>query len=204
MMMRQRCRFSRRLARRLGWGRNTLRRRSDRVESSVVVALLLAFLFGGSLLGLLLGRSSYESATQRAEQAYALRHPVTAQLTVDAPAPARSVNGTASPTMVRVPAHWSYRGDAHTGMVVARPGTKAGTKVGIWVDNGGRPETVPPSHPLLIERAVVTGLLAALGLGFALWLTRLLVRRILIQRHLADWEAGWAAFGPKWTGRTGA
>jgi hypothetical protein len=89
----------------------------------------------------------------------------------------------------------------HTGAVPVRPGAKAGGTVTISVDRAGRPVADPRTHAETITRAIVLSTVTVLGLGFALWTTRLVVRAVFVRRRLADWDAAWAAFAPKWTGR---
>jgi hypothetical protein len=197
----RRGRFFDTVARHLGLRSNSLRRRSDRIESAIAVSLVLAFLLGAPLLGLLAGRSSYESGL-RAERPPAVQHRVTAQLTSDALHKAQAA--AASPTAGKAAARWTYEGVNHQGSIPVRPGAEAGSTATVMVDDSGRPVKDPQSRPETVTRAAVTGTLAALALGLALVLIRLTVRRVLIGRRLDDWEAAWARFEPKWTRRPGA
>jgi hypothetical protein len=194
-------RLVRRVARRLGLEHNALRRSSDRVESSIVVALLIAFLAGAPLLAAAVSRSSYES-DMRTTQTPSVQHRATARLTADAPDAIQVADQTAS-TTVLAPARWTYAGTTHTGKIRVQPGTKAGTAATITVDDHGRPMTAPHSRTEMITRAGILATSSVVGLALGLWLVRWHVRRVLIRRHLGDWEADWAAFGPKWTGRSG-
>lgn len=198
----RRLRRVRPLRRRLGLEPNRLRRPADHVETVIIVTILLVFLLGAPLLGIFVGRSTYETGL-RAEHAQAASHPAAAQLTVDAPAPAPAVDDAAAPT-VPAAARWTYAGTVHAGTVRVQPGTKAGTTVPIWVDGTGRPVTGHRTHVETVERAVVMGGSSVLGLACVTWLTGLLVRRIFIRRQLAAWEAEWSAAEPRWTGRTGS
>jgi hypothetical protein len=190
------------LRRRLGLEPNTLRRPADHVESSIIVALLLIFLIGAPLLGVLAGWSSYEAGL-RAERAQAAKHQVTARLTANAPAPPPAVDNAAPPT-VPVAARWTYAGVAHAGTVRVRPGAKAGANVPIWVDGQGLPAAGRRTHLETVGHAVITGGGSVLGAAFASWLTASLVRRVFIRRHLATWDADWSVAEPRWSGRTGS
>jgi hypothetical protein len=198
----RRRRFSDTVARRLGLEHNSLRRVSDRTESSIVVTLVLVFIVGAPLLGFLTGRTAYESSL-RTEQAQAVRHRVTAQLTADSPVHAKYVDRT-SASGATAEARWTYAGAVHTGTVPVRPGAKAGTTVTISVDGTGRPVVRPRTHAETINRAVVLGAVAVATLGFGLWTIRLAVGAVFIRRRLADWDTAWAAFESRWSGRPGA
>jgi hypothetical protein len=190
------------LRRRLGLEPNALRRPADHVESSIIVTLLFVFVIGAPLLGLVAGRSSYET-NLRAERTQEARQQVTARLTASAPAPAPGVDGAAPP---RVPAaaQWTYAGVVHAGAVPVRPGTKADTQVPIWVDGNGRAVNRPRSHCEMVGHAVIVGVASVFFMAFAVWLAGFLVRRVFIHRHLAAWDAGWSVAEPRWSGRTGS
>jgi hypothetical protein len=198
----RRRRFFDTVARRLGLRSNSLRRRSDRIESYILMTLVLAFLIGAPLLALLTGRSSYESGL-RAEQPPAVQHRVTAQLTSDALNEAQATEHVAS-SQAKAAARWTYEGENHQGGIPVPAGAKAGSTTTVTVDDSGRLLGNPQTRLETVTHAAVTGALAALGLGLVLLLVRLTVRRVLIRRRLGDWDAAWAAFEPKWTRRPGA
>lgn len=179
-----------------------LRRPADHVESSIIVTLLLVFLIGAPLLGVVAGRSSYET-NLRAEQAQAARQMVTARLTANAPAPAPAIDDATPPT-VPAAAQWTHAGEVHAGLVRVRPGTKADTKVPVWVDGNGRPVNGQHTHLETVGHAVITGGASVFGTAFVCWLAASLVRRVFISRHLAEWHADWSVAEPKWSGRTGS
>lgn len=190
------------LRRRLGLEPNTLRRPADHVESSIMVTLLLVFLIGAPVLGIAAGRTSYEKSL-RAERTQAAGQMVTARLTADAPAPAPAADD-ATPATVSAAAQWTHAGVVHAGMVRARPGAKANTKVPIRVDGMGRPVTGRRTHVETVGHALVMGGSSAVGMAFVCWLAAVLVRRVFIRRHLAAWDADWSVAEPKWSGRTGS
>ena len=198
----RRSRRLRPLKRRLGLEPNALRRPADHVESSIIVTLLLAFLIGAPLLGIAAGRSSYET-NLRAERAQAVRQPVTARLTANAPEPAPAVDNATPPT-VPAAAQWTYARVVHAGLVRVRPGTKAGTNVPIQVDGEGRPVNGQPTHVETVGHAVITGGASVFGTAFVCWLATMLVRRVFIRRQLAAWDADWSVAEPRWSGRTGS
>jgi hypothetical protein len=188
------------LKRRLGLEPNTLRRPADHVESSLIVTLLLVFVIGAPLLGLVAGLASYETSL-RVERAEAARQQVTARLTANAPTPAPAVD--AAPPTVPAAAQWTYAGTVHSGLVRVRPGTKADAKVPIRVDGKGRAMNGQRTHSETVAHAVIMGVASVFCVAFAVWLAVSLVRRVFIYRHLAAWGADWSAAEPRWSGRTG-
>jgi hypothetical protein len=205
MASRRRLRRSRRLGplrRRLGLEPNALRRPADHMESSIIVTLLLVFVIGAPLLGVVAGRSSYET-NLRAERDQAARQQVTARLTANAPAPTPSVDGAAPPA-VPAAAQWTYAGAVHTGLIRVRPGTKADTKMPIWVDGKGEPVNGRRTHLETVTHAVIMGVASVFCMAFAFRLAASLVRRVFIRRHLAAWDADWSVAEPRWSGRTGS
>jgi hypothetical protein len=190
-----------RLARRLGFDHNGLRRRSDRVESAITVILLLGFLLGVPSLGVMTARTVHENE-KRAARAAAARHPVTAVLTVTAPDARSSRAESGRPARPLATARWSYDGIRHIGKVRATPGSEPGTKVRIWVDdrgwNAGPPQAAATDHT---RPAVLVAGLFMIASSAMIWMTRRGVRWVFIRRQLPAWEAEWAMVAPHWTGR---
>jgi hypothetical protein len=181
---------------------NSLRRASDRTESSILVALVIVFLVGAPLLGIFAGRSAYESGL-RSEQTQPARQWVTARLIADSPVHVKYVDRMPA-GKATAKARWTYAETVHTGQVPVKPGAKSGSMVTIAVDGTGRPVGEPRTHAETLSRAIVLGTVSVLCFGFALWTIRLVVGSVLIRRSLADWDADWSAFEPKWSGRPGA
>ena len=190
------------LKRRLGLEPNTLRRPADHVESSILVTILLVFVIGAPLLGLLVGQRTYETSV-RVEQAEAARQPVAARLTGNAPTSAPGLDDAVPPT-VPAAVQWKYAGASHAGKVRVQPGAKAGSKVTIWVDANGRPVTGQRTRLETVGHSMVMGGASVFGLAFGCWLSGFLVRRFFIHRQLAAWDEDWSAAEPRWSGRTGS
>lgn len=180
---------------RLLLGRNTLRRRSDRVEGALLLVLVAAFgvaVAGASVL------STHIYHWQRASAARL--HPVVAVLARTGPidslggneeawarwrAPdGRRLSGTL--TMVTAPGIWE---------------ATAGRQVRVWVTRTGEPTAPAPSRALMIFNAVLLGIWAACGAGMALACCYWMCRRMLDRGRLAAWESAWALTGPRWTSR---
>jgi hypothetical protein len=178
---------------------NPLRRRVDRLRAAITLCLLLAFLAGAPLLGLLAGRAADQAglASQRTEQAD--WHPVTAVLLVRSPIP-HTIRGTGIGTPVR--ARWTAPdGRIRTGLVYAPPGARIGSRLRIWVTLGGRLASRPLQGFQVTDRADLAGLGAAAGFGVVLLIGGIEASRWLHRRSLAAWDARWRATAPQWTGR---
>ena len=189
----------RRLACRLGLDANPLRRRTDKIATSLAALLLLVFLVGAPLLAITAygwaGRVG--AAEQRAERSW---HTVPATLLKAAPAPNSFASGLFSYT--RVPARWATpNGQARTGKIAVEVGMAAGRKVLIWVDGTGRPTDAPLTDRAVHARATTVALVGTLVFVTVLSVLAWAGRKLLDRRRLADWELAWAIVGPQWTKR---
>ena len=180
---------------RLLTGRNPLRRRYDRIEGAVLLALSAAFLAamaGASLLGVHL----YQS--QRAADA-GLR-PTTAILIQGVP------DSRLTPAWA-VTARWAVPGGGERSGVLTAvtdpvlASTAAGTRIPIWLNRDDEPAAPPSGQLLPITFASLTAVTIAAGAAASLLICYGLCRVALDQRRLAAWESAWAATGPRWTSR---
>jgi hypothetical protein len=179
--------------------RNPLRRTADWVEAALLVALLVVFVAGAPLAAVTSGgwAAAAASTAQRVEAGW---RAVPATLAQRAPASAPAMFQV--PPEVAVWARWTAPdGTPRTGRVFAPAGTPAGRVVTVWTNRGGRVTGYPARTLNVVEQAVLTGLLAVVGLTAALAATWLAVRRLLDRHRLASWDISWAAVGPRWTGR---
>jgi len=189
----------RRLACRLGLDANPLRRRTDKIATSLAALLLLVFLVGAPLLAITAygwaGRVG--AAEQRAERSW---HTVPATLLKAVPAPNSFASGLFSYTWV--PARWAApNGQARTGKIAIEVGMAVGRKVLIWVDGTGRPTDAPLTDRAVHARATTVALVATLVFVTVLSMLAWAGRKLLDRRRLADWELAWAIVGPRWTKR---
>ena len=189
----------RRLACRLGLDANPLRRRTDKIGTSLAALLLIVFLVGAPLLAIAAygwaGRVG--AAEQRAEHSW---HTVPAVLLKSVPAPNSFASGLFSYSWV--PARWAApNGQVRTGNIAIDVGMAAGRKVRIWVDGTGRPTDAPLTHRAVQARAATVAAVATTALVFVLSFLAWAGRKLLDRRRLADWELAWAIVGPKWTKR---
>src|SRR5215469_9334165 len=123
---------TRRLAGRLGLDANPLRRRTDKIATSLAALLLTVFLVGAPLLAIAAygwaGRVG--AAEQRAERSW---HTVPAVLLKSVPGPNSFASGLFSYSWV--PARWTApNGQVRTGNIAVDVGISAGRTVSIWVD----------------------------------------------------------------------
>ncbi|MEU9387996.1 hypothetical protein AB0D38_46935, partial [Streptomyces sp. NPDC048279] len=114
------------------WRSNPLRRRADVVEAWVVLAVWALVVVGGTVAGLLTARAADDVfARQRLE-----RQPVRAVLLVDVPKTAYGL-GTEDERMPGTVAWTAPDGSTRTGRTLVDTGTKAGTRVVVWLDRQG-------------------------------------------------------------------
>src|SRR5258708_1824214 len=187
-----------RLARRMGLGRNPLRRRTDRIEAWVSAGLLAAFLIGAPLAWTGAGRWVYQGGVreQRAQQSW---HQTPAVLLHAAPGMPSYEFRLSWQSTVPVPAEWlGPRGQHRFGEVPARVGSRAGQTVQVWVNGSGRATGPPLRGYELARRVVGAEVLAPVALAVVLLSLAWAVRRLLNRRRLAAWEAAWASIGPRW------
>lgn len=179
---------------RLGWDRNALRPRSDRLATGGAVALLAMFLALAPLLSLAAGHGAGRAATAEL-QGQRSWHQVPAVLLQNAPALADGM-GDNSWALAR----WhAPSGRAVTGNVMVPPGMPKGSSTRVWVDASGT-WTGPPLHRLAI--GVRAGLAVAATLAVLAAATLCLAglgQRLLHRRRLAAWETDWSAVAPQWT-----
>jgi hypothetical protein len=188
-----------RLSRRLGFDRNPLRRRWDRVETWIMAGLLTLFLAGVPLTWLGVGRWVQQGGMreQRAQQTW---HAVPAVVLHGAPPLSTDMFRIPVATGAKAPAAWTGPGGRRlAGQVPVAFGTRTGARVQVWVDSSGH-FTGPPLTPSqLAKRVLGAEVLAALTLAAALLTLAGLARWQLNRRRLAAWEYQWALVGPRWT-----
>lgn len=188
-----------RQARRLGLDRNPLRRRTDRIESSVAAGLLALFLIGAPLVAVTAGRWAHQGGLreQRSQHAW---HQIPAQVLTSAPVLPRYAYRTTWNPGAQVAAKWTGPdGRSRFGRVPAALGTRAGQTVLVWVDASGRATGTPLVHAQLVNRELSAEALAPTALAILLLALAFLVRWLLNRRRLKAWEVGWTTIGPRWT-----
>ncbi len=186
------------LARSVGWGRNPIRRSSDRLEGIALLAAL-ALAVAAVPLAMAIGAWSYQHNLAVSAEQTAAGRPVAATLTHDAPV---TFQGE-SVIQVPVRARWTYPpGSRHTGVVKGAEGSRAGTTVRIWTTPTGALTNAPLSPDQAWTRGGMTviatmgGVLALLAAAVAF------VHWRLNRKRYAAWDAEWQRIAPRWNQRT--
>ncbi|MEU8788166.1 hypothetical protein [Streptomyces sp. NPDC048643] len=177
------------------WRRNPLRRRSDALESWVLLVAWVFTVFGGVVTGL--------AATQAVEDGLARQraawHAVTARLTEDVPPVSATESGA---RVVWAPARWTTAdGALRSGQVRVHAGSAAGTPVAVWTDREGRLVSRPATVVQARVRASLVGGLVGVSAAGIPFVTGRLVRTRLERRRMDQWDREWQRIGPLW-GRT--
>ncbi len=185
----------RRLGRRLGIGRNRLRRGCDRVEA-VALWLIIAVLLAAAPLGVMVGNRITGAENARAAHFAATHQRAVAVLHADT----RSAGGPdGAPTTTFVPAHWSVATHRYQGRIPVGPGLTRGAHIRIWVDASGRAVPDPPDRSRSTLDGVGVGLGVGVGTTLAAGLVWWTVLALLNRRRLARWEHEWQQVGPRWS-----
>jgi hypothetical protein len=189
-----------RLARRVGLDRNPLRRRSDRIEAWLAVALAAAVVLCGPVLIWWVGATAYRSSLAAAEREHTQLFQVDAVLLEDADGLAY-VRGENGEWPVPARARWTAPdGARRTGKIVTESAAAAGTVVVIWTDVHGN--LVDPSNAVTPPGAALgAGLATALALAAVHASLLLVIRRTLHRRRMASWELEWTVVEPRWSSR---
>ena len=187
----------------LGFDRNPLRRRTDRIEAVTRLATLILLLVAVPIAVIAVGQQADHVALRRAHAQQAAEHEVAAVLLQRAPA-----SGVPDPyvsiQMTYVLARWQPPGRSpRSGQVLAPAGTPAGSSVTVWIDASGTVVLPPPDHRDIAGDVTIAGMVTLLAASLLVLGSNALARRALDRRRLRAWDAEWRATGPLWTGRRG-
>jgi len=189
-----------RCARRLGFDRNPLRRRTDRIEAAIRLAAVILLLVAVPIATIAVGRQVDHLALRQAHAQQAADHQVTAVLLQQAqatgvPDPYTSIQ------LTYVLARWQPPGQApRSGQVLAAAGAHAGSTVKVWVDASGAVTSPPPDHRMIAGDVCIASIVACLVACLLVLGSNALARRVLDHRRLRAWDAEWRAGGPLWSG----
>jgi hypothetical protein len=185
-------------ARRLGVGRNPMRRPSDRFEGVLTVIVLVTALLMVPV-GAAAGTSIRTASETRAAEQRVLLHQVQARTTEEAPA----LNGQELGLITwPVGVIWQDEtGLDHRARADVVLGTKANTEVTVWVDRSGALAEAPRPGGDSAANGAAAGFGFVVGSWLVLWLVLLAARRPLERRRLRDWAAEWKQVAPGWTRR---
>jgi hypothetical protein len=182
--------------RRLGFGRNPLRRRVDRIESALLLGALVAALLvvpAAAVLGTTIhDRAEHTAAQRRAElrQVQARTLESTEEIVPSTPGHVTS----------RVRITWfDASGTPHEGSADVVIGTRADTELTVWLDRAGATAR-PPRKP---ADSAALGTAAALTLPMLAWpllgVSFRLARRPLDRRRAEAWTEEWKQVAARWT-----
>ncbi|MFJ5533839.1 hypothetical protein [Streptomyces sp. NPDC093261] len=180
------------------WRRNPLRRRSDRLEAWLVLAIW-AFVLLAGVLG---GRAAAGVVDQALAAHRARSHAARAVLTQDADRTPGALSRYGDGGMW-AKARWSASGSPHTGLVKVEPGTRAGTAVTVWTDPSGELVSLPATEDQARVQARVVGTLAGMSAAAGVLVCGRLLRGRLDRRRLEAWDREWEWIGPQWRRMTG-
>lgn len=198
-----RCHVGTRLARGahlLGFDRNPLRRRADRIEAGIRLAALVLLLVGVPIATLAVGWEADHLALLQAHAQQQADHKVTAVLLQQAPATGVPDPDT-SVQMALVLARWRPPGQpSRTGQILAPAGAHAGSTVTAWIDASGAVTSPPPDHRTIVGDVCIAVMTTFLVTSLLVLGSSTLACRALDRRRLRAWDAEWRATGPLWSG----
>jgi len=171
--------------------RNPLRRRSDRAETAIGIALMVAFAIGAPFPLRATAIAAYSSAQHARAGAIATRQEVTAVTLQAAPTNGEGQSWTS--------AAWTApNGQRRTGQVQVDDGTLKGSTERIWVTWSG--DQAPPPLPAQEVSQLAVAAAAGVGLGLAVFLLIVAraTRQVLNRRRMAAWDTEWTAVEPRW------
>lgn len=186
------------LGRRLGAGRNPLRRAVDRVES---VAVLLAIVVAVVAVPFALkaGTAVDQANLVQGRVQAANTITTTAVLLQDAPTTTGLDAGMGPVTTL---GRWRAPGGAErTGQVTAVPGQKAGATVPVWTDRSGALASQPLTADQAFWRGMLTDIVVMFGMLCVLGGALGVLRWRLNRRRYTAWDADWRETEPRWTQR---
>ncbi|MDP9869811.1 MULTISPECIES: Rv1733c family protein [Streptosporangium] len=167
---------------------NPLRRRSDRIDTVIVLVSLMifvAFLWPAAAFG----RQVYASGLRAELTGPGHRQTVAAEV-VDA------AHGAGWRTRT---VRWTTpQGGTRTGQVVLSPSTPAGSHTQIWLDGSGRITAPPQRHVKTITDSAVAAIAVAGGGGAVLLLCLAGARGLLNRHRDAEWERAWVLADQRW------
>lgn len=180
-----------RARRRAGLDHNPLRRREDRIQSSVVIILILVFLAASPLAALWAGGRVYDAGLRAERLQLAQRHQVLA--TVTEPGKASVQSWTRN-----VQVSWQERdGIVHTGYYQVGLANTGDTTT-VWLDRSGHLVPPPREHSHIVVDAVLVGSGAVLSLLVVFLSGYGLLRYRLDRNRDRLWENGWERANVQW------
>jgi hypothetical protein len=176
---------------------NPLRRAIDKLESAIIVSLVIAFLVAAPLLAISAVRI-VGGAGAREAAAQSSWHTVPAVLTEDASAGMIGLDGEWDTSWVT--ARWTAPdGATRHGFVAVGLNAKAGQTVDVWITGSGQLTSQRLTRGGLLEREVLAAIGAPVALAMLLTVVACAVRAAANRRRMASWTKAWDAVGPRWS-----
>ncbi|WP_438860793.1 Rv1733c family protein [Actinoplanes nipponensis] len=185
------------------WRRVPLRRRSDRIQAWLTLAVIVTALLAAPGAAWWTARSTYGAEARASEWEARHRRAVSAVLEQNAAGVSSTVDSEAlpGPEYVPVAARWTAPdGTVRAGAVPVEAGARAGSTVTVWIDELGALAS-PPRRRNAVLDATVAGTFALTAMLAFLGGARRLVIWRLDRRRLRSWEAEWQIIGPRWSRR---
>jgi hypothetical protein len=185
-----------RFVRRWRFDRNPLRRAADRVETTVLILLVVTFLIGAPFAALATGAWVHGTAQRVQLAQQGSRWQVTAVVL----AVTESAEGES--LLWQAQARWrAPDGREVTHQIPVPSGTLAGEKLQVWTDRTGDFTTAPLLDSEVADQTTSGEVLGVGASAAVLTLVGALALRALNKRRMAAWDADWHATGPRWTTR---
>jgi len=185
-----------RCVRSLGFDRNPMRRRIDRVQTGIMAGLLLVFLIAGPWLTLLTAGKAYTAGSRTERIQHAQRHSVVATVLSKS---SLGADDTGRGVHQVVSAAWTEHGTRHAVLIPELPGDRPGMHRRIWVDQSAQVTGRPRDHTQTVTDTVLAAIFALAGVGLPLLGLRAVVRYRLDRRRYQQWDADWVQTAPLWT-----
>lgn len=177
-----------------GFDRSDLRRKVDRVQWRIGLALLMAFAVIAPALAIWLASWSYASGMRVERREVATRYEVVA--TVGGPG-GLGTAGLDRYLHQTVQATWKAPdGTPRVGMIPAWKNVKVGAQQRIWVDPSGKLTVRPRPHSRTVVDAGYAATGAVLAAAIPPLTAYLLLRRRFDRRRDAMWDEEWARIDP--------
>ncbi|TDO58776.1 hypothetical protein EV651_10951 [Kribbella sp. VKM Ac-2571] len=183
------------LARRLGFGRNPLRRRSDRIETAVLWCALVAALLVIPI-GAAVGTSYRNAGDASAQRQRASLHEVKARTLESTEGQVPTTPGNVL-TRVQI-SYVDPSGLQRQGATNVVIGTKADAEVPVWLNQAGDVVAAPRSPGDNAAIGSWIGILLVAGSWLLLWGAVRLACVPLDRRRSRDWAEEWLAVAPRW------
>jgi hypothetical protein len=170
---------------------------SDKLETLVVGASLVAAVIGAPFAAHLAAEVCHAAATSARQAELTTRHQVPA--VIEQPTSGEPTGYTLQ-SQALVKATWTApSGTRRTGDVLASPGDPVGTTVYTWTDADGNVATAPLTISQVAGQSDLAAAGAIASIGFLFLCETLIVHQVLTRRRMAAWGDDWAVTAPQWT-----